>query len=168
MPQNGSKVRQSRGLRAFRGVSIADLQHELKKRHKKVGSLLRKRNELASELDRLERQIEHAGGARSGHGTRARVDGRRRPVNDKTLLEVLREVVGTTPMTLPQIEAAVREAGYETTAKPASFKVSVNSTLIFNKKFFKRPSRGMYAAKAGTSKRSSLSRELAGTATPAN
>lgn len=132
--------RKSAGLS---GLSSAALEAELARRAKKVGGLIRKHRRALATVARLEAQIREHGGSVSGGG--GRVGGvRKRPKNDKNLVEALSDLLRGKTMSVTEATAEVQRAGYKTSA--ANFRTIVNQTLIKSNRF-KKVSRGKYTTK---------------------
>lgn len=122
------------------GISVHELRRELDRRQKSLTSLHRRRSKMVESLKALDAQIATLGGM-IGAGP----DGvRRRPRNDKNLVEALSEVLKGQTMSVTQVAEEVQKAGYVTTSP--SFRTIVNQTLINSGKF-KRVGRGLYTAK---------------------
>lgn len=117
-------------------LPIAQLQAELRRRQRGVGSLIRRRDKLAAKLAALNEQISAAGG--SGGGMRVR------PQNATNLVEALCKVLDGKTMGVTEVADAVRKAGYNTNA--ANFRTIVNQALIKHKNKFKKVDRGQYTA----------------------
>lgn len=117
-------------------LPIAQLQAELRRRQRGVGSLIRRRDKLAAKLATLNEQISAAGG--SGGGMRVR------PQNATNLVEALCKVLDGKTMGVTEVAEAVRKAGYNTNA--ANFRTIVNQALIKHKNKFKKVDRGQYTA----------------------
>lgn len=124
------------------GLSVADMQREIGRRHRKVKALLSRRAKLASKLAALDHEIQLNGGAAPGG---AMVGGvRKRAKNATNLVEALAKVLKGKTMSVTDVSAAVQKAGYQTTA--ANFRTIVNQALIKNNKIFKKIDRGQYTA----------------------
>lgn len=122
------------------GVSVHDLQRELARRQRELTSLHRRRSRLVEKLKTLDASIAGLGGMIS-----AGPDGsRRRPRNDKNLVEALAELLDGKTMSVTEAADEVQKAGYVTTSP--SFRTIVNQTLI-NSGRFKRVGRGLYTTK---------------------
>jgi hypothetical protein len=117
-------------------LPISQLQAELRRRQRGVGSLVRRREKLAAKLAALDEQIRTAGGASGG----VRV----RPQNATSLVEALAKVLSGKTMGVTEVADAVRKAGYNTNA--ANFRTIVNQALIKHKNKFKKVDRGQYTA----------------------
>jgi hypothetical protein len=117
-------------------LPISQLQAELRRRQRGVGSLIRRRDKLAAKLAALNEQIATAGGP--GGGIRVR------PQNSSSLVEALHKVLSGKTMDVTEVAEAVRKAGYNTNA--ANFRTIVNQALIKHKNKFKKVERGQYTA----------------------
>ena len=115
-------------------LTVADLQREISRRQRRVGSLVRKRERLAAKLKELDAIIAETGG--SGGGVRVR------PSNSMTLLDAMQRSLKGKTMGVAELADAVKKDGYQTFA--ANFRVMVNQTLIKYPKIFKRVERGQY------------------------
>jgi hypothetical protein len=98
-------------------LSVAQLERLLEGKRSQLDSLYRRREKLQKELSEIDQQIVAVGG---GEGIRRGNKGRKRPKNEKTLLQVVLEVLGTSTskkgMGLGEISAKVLESGYKTGA----------------------------------------------------
>jgi len=121
------------------GLSVGELQRELRRREKGVGSLLRRREKMLAKIKAIEADIEAHGGT-----TRGGLSGRKRPKNEMNLVEALAKVLDGKTMGVTEVSQAVQKAGYQTTSP--SFRVIVNQALINSGKF-KRVGRGQYTVK---------------------
>jgi len=133
---------------ATRGLASADtasLRRELERRAQNVDGLLARRDQIVSEMARLESEIEALGGGTStpARGRRGASPGRRRHKNAQTLTQALAAVLKDKTMSVKEAAQAVRDAGYKTTSR--SFYVQVVTALA--KGGFKRVARGRYTAK---------------------
>lgn len=124
---------------AVNDMSTADLHAELHRRQKNVRKLERKRERLLGELAGVEAELASEGALSSTGGIR------RRPRNEKNLVESLADVLKGKTMSVTEATQAVQQAGYMTTA--ANFRTIVNQALIREKKVFKKIARGQYTAK---------------------
>lgn len=121
-------------------MSVQELKRELAKKQRDLTGLHRRRSTLMEKLKALDVQIAGLGGV-IGAGP----DGvRRRPRNDKNLIEALGEALDGRTMSVTEVAEDVQKRGYVTTSP--SFRTIVNQTLINSGKF-KRVSRGKYTAK---------------------
>lgn len=125
------------------GMSINELQAEIKRRARRLPAMLKKRAKLAAALAQIDGDIASVGGSagRSGGGGKT---GRRRPVNDSNLADALANLLKGKTMGVTEASIAVRKAGYNTNA--ANFRTIVNQCLIKHKKMFKKVARGQYTA----------------------
>ena len=121
-------------------VSIGELQSELARRQRQVGTLERKRERLAEQLEAVEAELAELGAL--GGITVGGV--RKRPQNDMNLAEALAKTLKGKTMSVTDVTEAVQKQGYRTSA--ANFRTIVNQTLIKDKRF-KKVSRGQYTAK---------------------
>jgi phage-related minor tail protein len=125
-------------------LSFADIQAELRRRARRVGTLQRRRDRLAGRIAALDDQIRDLGG--SLNRALGRGGGRgRRPRNEQTLPEALHALLKGKQMRVTDAAEAVQKAGYRTSGK--TFSAQVNSTLLKYSKLFKRVGRGQYAAR---------------------
>lgn len=130
-------ARKSGSRGGLKALSIKDLHAEIRRRERSVGSLLRRREKLLEQLSEVNEAI-----ARAGVSVAAR--GGARPKNDMNLVQSLAKVLRGKTMSVTESAAAVRAAGYKTTA--ANFRTIVNQALIKNTKIFKKIGRGQYTA----------------------
>ncbi len=124
---------------AIGAMSTADLQAELHRRGKNIRKLERRRERLLGELAGVEAELAAEGALSSTGGIR------RRPRNEKNLVEALAQVLNGRTMSVTEATQAVQQAGYMTTA--ANFRTIVNQALIREKKVFKKVARGQYTTK---------------------
>ena len=124
-------------------LSVAELQAELRRRQRRVGTLVAKYKRAAAKAETLRRQIEDLGGSVNG-GPVAVGGARRRPRNEMNLVDALHKVLSGKTMTVTDAAEAVQKAGYKTTS--STFRTIVNQTLINSGKF-KRVGRGQYTSK---------------------
>lgn len=122
------------------GISNQDLQLELRRRQKRVGSLGRRRDRLAEKLATLDSQIADLGGSIDG-----RMGVRKRPRNEMNLVQSLAKMLDGKTMGVSEVAEAVQKAGYKTTSP--SFRTIVNQALINHSNLFKRVGRGQYTHK---------------------
>jgi hypothetical protein len=127
-------------------ISINTLQSELRRRQRSVGTMQKKRAKLAAKLATLDAQLSALGaslgaGGASGAGM---AGGRRRPKNDKNLVESLAIVMKGKTLGVSEAADAVQKAGYKSSA--ANFRTIVNATLLKNRSKFKKVGRGQYTA----------------------
>lgn len=135
-----------RARRGLAGLTIDDLQNEIRRRQKSVGPLMRKREKLARKLQELDRRIGALGGVLARRrGRPVGSGGGTRPRNSMTLLEAMQKVMGSKTMGVSEIAEAVQTAGYKTGS--ANFRVIVNQALLVNPDLFKKVDRGQYALK---------------------
>lgn len=141
MAKRGTRsVRATRSGGTLSGMSVHELKRELAKRQRNLTSLHRRRSSLVEKLKALDVEIASLGGA-IGTGP----DGvRRRPRNDKNLVQALAEALDGKTMSVTEVAEDVQRRGYVTTSP--SFRTIVNQTLINSGKF-KRVGRGLYTAK---------------------
>lgn len=130
---------------SLKGISIVELQQELRRRQAGASSLIRKREALAARLAKVDAELASLGiqGGRGGKSA-PMAGGRKRPVNDMNLVEYLQKVLKGKTMGVTEVANAVMKAGYKTTA--ANFRTIVNQTLIKHKTIFKKVQRGQYTA----------------------
>lgn len=131
---------------SLKGISIVELQQELRRRQAGASSLIRKREALAAKLAKVDADLASLGiqGGRGGGKSAPMAGGRKRPVNDMNLVEYLQKVLKGKTMGVTEVANAVMKAGYKTTA--ANFRTIVNQTLIKHKTIFKKVERGQYTA----------------------
>jgi len=120
-------------------MSTAELQAELQRRERNVRRLERRREKLIADLGEVEQALAAEGALSASGGIR------RRPRNEKSLVDSLADVLKGKEMSVTEVTQAVQEAGYMTTA--ANFRTIVNQALIRENKRFKKVSRGRYTAK---------------------
>lgn len=124
------------------GMSVGELEKEIKRRQRRAGPLQKRRDKLQAKLDALDAQIAELGGASGGRGG---ASGRKRPRNEMSLVEMIIKVLDGKTMGVSELAEAVQKAGYKTSS--SSFRTIVNQTLINNKNKFKCVERGQYAVK---------------------
>jgi hypothetical protein len=131
------------------GLSLAEIQLELRRRQRTLPSLARKRAALMAKVAQIDAQIAalggssnlgRAGGAKTSIGSKI---GSTRAANTDSLLDSLTRVLTKKTMSVTAVTAAVQKAGYVTNSP--NFRTIVNAALL-NKKLFKRVSRGKYTA----------------------
>ncbi len=124
-------------------LTMRELQHELRRRQRMVGSRVRgltlRRNRLVERLTEVDEELSKLG-ARAG----IIPAGRKRPHNELKLGEALAKLLKGQTMAVTKITEAVQEAGYATVSP--NFRTIVNQTLIKDSRF-KRVGRGLYTAK---------------------
>ncbi len=125
-------------------LSVADLQAEISRRQKSAGKLVRQRNRLLTQLNKLDRLISQSGG-QAAKRTRGSASGRRRAKNESSLSQALHGLLKGKTMSVTDAATKVQEAGYKTTSP--SFRTIVNQTLINHSKLFRRVDRGQYTSK---------------------
>ena len=124
-------------------MSFADLHKELRKRERRVLTLVKQRARALAKVARLDGLIRDAGGA-IGSGRVGAIPGRRREKNEMNLAQSLAKVLKGKTMGVTEVAGEVQKAGYRTTAE--NFRTIVNQTLIKNKKMFRKVERGQYTA----------------------
>jgi hypothetical protein len=132
---------------ALSGLSLAEINRELRRRQRTVGTLERRRAALLKKVAALDAEIMANGGAAGGRGAWSRAGGgvRTRPKNEVQLLDALKAALKGKTMSVTEAAEAVQKAGYQTSS--VNFRTIVNQTLINNlKKGFKRVGRGQYTA----------------------
>lgn len=122
------------------GVSMSDLQSEIRRRERKLSTLKRKRDRLASQLRDIDEEIIREGGAISAMGG---TSARKRPRNDQNLADALASLLSKKTLSVTAAAAEVQQAGYRTTSP--NFRTIVNQTLLKDKRF-KRVGRGLYTS----------------------
>jgi hypothetical protein len=120
-------------------MTFEQLQAELGKRQRSVGTLIRRRDRLAQRIADLDDQIRSMGG-----GLRAGMGGGRAR-NEKSLPDALHELLRGKTMRVTDAAEAVQKAGYRTNSR--TFRVQVNIALVKRKDLFKRVGRGQYTSK---------------------
>lgn len=126
------------GPKSLAGLSVTELQAELRRRQRGAARLERRREKLMAELAEVNAEIAKFGGVASG----VTPSGRTR--NAMTLPDALAQVLSGIEMSVTEAADAVRAAGYQSTA--ANFRTMVNQALLKDKRFSK-VSRGRYTAK---------------------
>jgi hypothetical protein len=121
-------------------LSVRELETELSRRKRQVGTLTRKHRRLLDKANRVAELIQELGGSVNGTAR----GGRSRPRNETSLVEALGKVLASRTMGVAEAAEAVQKAGYRTSAK--SFRNVVSIALINSGKF-KRVERGRYTAK---------------------
>lgn len=124
------------------GLSIGQLQHEVRRRERRLHSLHKKRESLAEQIQEIESQILTEGGDLAG------LTGRTRPRNEQKLAEALASLLANKTLSVTEAAEQVQSAGYRTTSP--NFRTIVNQTLLKDPRF-KRVSRGRYTAKGARS-----------------
>jgi len=124
------------------GLTMAQIQAELRTREKKLTKVRRQYNNAVAKVARLEAQMRDLGGdlpsGRGGRsGTRAR--------NEFPLHTALHNLLKGKTMGAAQAADALLQSGFRTTAR--TFRTMVNIALIKNKNLFKRVERGQYTSK---------------------
>lgn len=125
---------------ALSDLSLAEINRELARRQRSVGTLEKRRAKLLKQLADLDGQISASGGLMKGWNRGGR---RTRPKNDVQLLDALKNTLKGKTMGVAEVADAVQKAGYQTTSP--NFRTIVNQTLL-KKKHFRRVSRGQYTA----------------------
>jgi len=120
-------------------ASYEELQAELARRDRDVNRLKRRREKLHAELAEIDAQLASFGALSASGGIR------KRPKNEKSLVETLRGVLKNKTMSVSEAAQAARDSGYMTTAN--NFRTIVNQTLIRENKHFKKVERGRYTAR---------------------
>jgi len=120
--------------------SYQELQSELRRRQRSVGTLESRRVKLLKKLASVESLIEQLGGTVNGRAVRS--GGRAK--NDMTLTDALAKVLASKTMSVVDATEAVQKIGYRTNSN--SFRTQVNIALIKSGKF-KRVGRGQYTVK---------------------
>lgn len=125
-------------------MSMEDLQQEIRRRQRQVGSLQRKRQTLLKRLQKLDDQLNELGAAGGLRRAAKAGTGRVRPKNKVSLVEALAAVLKGKTMTVSNAAEAVKKSGYKTNA--ANFRVMVNQAFIKHRNIFKKISHGHYTA----------------------
>lgn len=124
--------------KSLAGLSVTELQAELRRRQRGAAKLERRREKLMAELAEVNAEIAQLGGVASG----VTPSGRAR--NAMTLPDALAQVLSGVEMSVTEAADAVRASGYQSSA--ANFRTMVNQALLKDKRFTK-VSRGRYTAK---------------------
>lgn len=128
--------------RGLAGLSVTEIQRELKRRERgngrRVRTLMLKREQLQQKLAAIDLELSTLG-MRGGSSK-----GRRRPRNDANLADSLLKLLTGKTFNVTRIAEEVQKAGYTTTSP--NFRTIVNQTLIKDTRF-KRVGRGQYTAK---------------------
>ena len=132
-------------------LTIADLERMLEERKSSVLQLQKKRDDLMSKVEELDRQIAAAGGAAATSSSAGRAPAAKarrgrtaggRVRNEASLGDSIATVMeGKGPMTVGDILTAVEASGYQSGSK--NFRGIVNQTLIKDQRF-QQASRGHY------------------------
>lgn len=141
------KKKVARGGAGLSAVPVLQLQAELVRRQRRIKSLVKRYERMATTATTLRSEIEALGGTVNGAGRAfvgAGVVGRRRPRNEMNLVEALKRLLSGKTMSVTEAAEKVQEAGYKTSS--STFRTIVNQTLI-NSGQFKRVGRGQYTAK---------------------
>ena len=120
-------------------MSFGELQAEIRRRQRSVGTLERRRAGIVAKIAQLDAKIGSLGGSANGRAG----SGGSRPRNEMTLTETMAKVLKGKTMRVTDIAEAVQKAGYRTNSN--NFRTQVNIALI--KGPFKRVGRGEYTAK---------------------
>ena len=124
-------------------LTIAELEHMLESRRRRLNDLQKERTKLQRKLDDLDgriRSLSGPGGARLGGGGG-------RAQNAQSLVATLESVLKSSgkPLGVGEIVDRVHAAGYRSNS--ANFRALVNQTLIKEKKQFSSAGRGLYQLK---------------------
>jgi len=133
------KKQKSSKTASMKGMSISDLQAELRVRQREVGKLQRRREKLYEQIALVDSELA-ALGALSTSGAVLR-----RPRNEMNLVDSLAKTLKGKTMSVTDAAEAVQKQGYMTTA--ANFRTIVNQALIRETGVFKKVSRGQYTAR---------------------
>lgn len=130
--------------RALKKLSIDEMLAEIKRRNSIITKLNRNRSALLDKVAAIEAEIRAKGGEiKSVKAARA---GGKRPKNAASLPDSMAKVMSKDkPMSVANIEAAVKKAGYTSTSP--TFKTIIFQALAKDKRF-KKVSRGQYALRA--------------------
>lgn len=141
----GRRTRSRTGGASLSSVPVVQLQAELVRRQRRIKSLVKRYERLASSATALRNEIEALGGTVNGAAHVFNGAGvRRRPRNEMNLVEALKKLLTGKTMSVTEAAEKVQEAGYKTSS--TTFRTIVNQTLI-NSGQFKRVGRGQYTAK---------------------
>ncbi len=123
----------------LKSVSTDELNRELERRAANAEKLIKKRERLLEELERIEGQID---GATTVNKRRPAAGPRRRPRNEMTLGDALANAMEVRAVVSPaEASQLVQANGYRTTSR--NFNMMVSNTLAKDKRF-KRVARGQY------------------------
>src|SRR3954469_16701556 len=111
------------------GLTIAELEHMLESRRRKVNVLQKERTKLQRQLDDLNDRIRSLSGG-AGLGSLGRSAGGGRARNSQSLVATLETVLkdNSKPMPVGDIVDKVQAAGYRSNSE--NFRALVNQTLI--------------------------------------
>lgn len=95
-------------------LTVVQLERLLDRKRSKLDRLVKRQEQLQKSLASVDQKIAAIGGKISSVGSRRGV--RRRPKNDRPLIEVVVDVLGAHPkgLTLKELAAAVLATGYKT------------------------------------------------------
>ena len=123
----------------LKSIPTAELNRELERRELSAEALLKKREKLLRELEKIEIEIEASGAAGKSSSLRPK---RRRAKNDMSLGDALAQSMEVRAIVSPaEASQLVKANGYKTTSK--NFNMMVSNTLAKDKRF-KRVARGQY------------------------
>ena len=126
-----------------KALTIPELERMLEERRSSVAKLQRKREDLQSKLDEMDRQIAAVGGVASSPAPARTAGGRAR--NATSLGGAIAAVMGGKgPMSVGDILDAVKAGGYRSSS--SNFRGIVNQTLIKDERFHSA-GRGSYVMK---------------------
>jgi hypothetical protein len=129
-------------------LSVAQLEKLLNQSKDRLGKLLKKRKQLASQLAKVDKQIERLTG-HAANGEAPKRGGKRgkRPKNAKNLPATIREVLSRTKSgySLSALADKVKASGYKSHA--ANFKNVIYQTLYKEKDFVRDETSGTYKLK---------------------
>jgi hypothetical protein len=127
------------------GLSISEIQAELRRRQRALPALNRKRSKLLAKIATIDAKIAELGGSVGASPSMKSPSGRRgggrRPAED-SLVTYLQKALSGKTMGVAEVADAVKAAGYQTNSP--NFRTIVNAALINKKHGFKRASRGQY------------------------
>ncbi len=123
-------------------LSVSQLETLLARRKSEIGDLSKERSSLQKKIDAIDDRLRQLGGGAGGRGG----PGRSRARNDRSLVDVMEEVLAKTgkAMRVSEISDNVQATGYRSTS--ANFRSIVNQMLIKDKRF-NSPARGLYQLK---------------------
>lgn len=127
------------------GLSISEIQAELRRRQRALPALNRKRQKLLAKVATIDAKIAELGGSvaavSAGKVSTGRRGGGRRPAED-SLVTYLQKALSGKTMGVAEVADTVKASGYQTDSP--NFRTIVNAALINKKHGFKRVSRGQY------------------------
>jgi hypothetical protein len=123
----------------LKSIPTAELNRELERRELSAEALLRKRDKLLKELEKIDSELDVSGGGDKSSALRPK---RSRARNDMSLGDALAQSMEVRAVISPaEASQLVKANGYKTTSK--NFNMMVSNTLAKDLRF-KRVSRGQY------------------------